>query len=205
MNGRKVFLLLALVCLTPGCINMHPTRSGFLADYSALEPIDKRGRVRVKPVDPIVVDGVTSFYIEPVAWLADDMGQPASNAGNEETIRSALQEALVKELSCIRPVVDEIGPGTAVVRAAITGVQESKPLENILLMSQILGPFFNGGAVVEIEVLGPYGEQIAAESAAYKAHDWEVVGYFWKTTHAKNAMRRAARQLACDLKSDPSP
>jgi hypothetical protein len=204
-GGPKVLLLLLLACLAPGCINMHPTRSGFLGDYSQLEPINKKDRVRVKPVEAEALDSVDSFYIEPVVWLADDMGQPASSPGNEELIRESLQEALVKELSCIRPIVDEIGPGTAIVRAAVTGVQESKPLENILLMSQILGPFFNGGGVVEIEVLGPRGGQIAAESAAYKAHDWEVIGYFWKPKHAQHAMRRAVKQLACDLNSGSTP
>jgi hypothetical protein len=204
-GGPKVIFLLAVACLAPGCINMHPTRSGFLGDYSQLEPLNKKDRVRVKPVEPGALDEVDSFYIEPIVWLADDMGQPASSPGNEEVIRESLQGALVKELSCLRPIVDEIGPRTAIVRAAITGVQESKPLENILLMSQILGPFFNGGAVAEIEVLGPRGGQIAAESAAYKARDWEVVGYFWKPTHAENAMRRAVEQLACDLKSGSSP
>src|SRR5260221_4098479 len=160
-GGPQVMLLLALACLTPGCINMHPTRSGFLGDYSQLEPINKKDRVRVKPVEPGALDAVDSFYIEPIVWLAADMGQPASSPRNEEAILESLQEALVKELSCIRPIVEEIGPGTAIVRAAITGVQESKPIENILLMSQILGPFFNGGGVVEIEVLGPQGGQIA--------------------------------------------
>jgi hypothetical protein len=204
-GGRNILLIVALLCVAPGCINMHPTRSGFLTDYSALEPIDKRDRVRVKPVVCQSLDAVDSFLIEPVTWLADDMGQPASNAKNQEAIRNSLQEALVKELSCIRPIVDEAGPGTALVRSAITGVQESKPLENILLMSQILGPFFNGGAVAEIEVLGPNGQQIAAESAAYKARDWEVLGYFWKPTHAKTAMRRAVKQLAQDLEAGSTP
>jgi hypothetical protein len=204
-SGRQILLLAMLVCSAPGCINMHPTRSGFLADYSELEPIDRRNHVRVRPVAPGTLDQVDSFYIEPVVWLADDMGQPASSPRNEEVIRCALQQALVKELSCIRPVVEEIGPGTAIVRSAVTGVQESKPLENILLMSQILGPFFNGGAVVEIEVVAPNGGQIAAESAAYKGRDWDVIGFFWKPTHAENAMRRAVQQLACDLAGGSSP
>ena len=204
-SGQQILLLAVLVCLAPGCINMHPTRSGFLADYTELEPIDRRNRVRVKSVEAGALDQVDSFYIEPIVWLADDMGQPASSPRNEEVIRGAMQQALVKELSCIRPIVDEIGPGTAVVRSAVTGVQESKPLENLLLMSQILGPFFNGGAVAEIEVIGPNGGQIAAESAAYKGRDWEVIGYFWKPTHAENAVRRAVRQLACDLSAGSSP
>ncbi len=198
-GGDKFLAIFALALMVSGCVNMHPTRSGFLADYSQLVPIDRKARVRLKPLDAGALDTVDSFYIEPVQWLADDLGQPASNARNEESIRDSLQAALAKELGSIRTVVDEIGPNTAVVRAAVTGVQESKPLENILLMSQILGPFFNGGAVVEIEVIGPQGTQIVAESAAYKARDWEIVGYFWRPKHAESAMRRAARQISSAL------
>src|SRR5690242_18464805 len=105
-GGRSALLILTLLGVAPGCINMHPTRSGFLTDYSALQPLDKRDRVRVRPVACRSLDAVDSFYIEPVTWLADDMGQPASNARNQEAIRNSLQEALVKELSCIRPIAD---------------------------------------------------------------------------------------------------
>jgi hypothetical protein len=179
---------------------MHPTRSGFLGDYSQLVTIDRKERIRVRPVEPAALSDVDSFYIAPVEWLADDLGQPASSDKNRETIRNSLQAALEKELGPIRPIVSDIGPGTAIVRAAVTGVQESKPIENILLMSQILGPFFNGGAVAEIEVLNPQGAQIAAESVAYKGRDWELLGFFWRPKHAESAMHRAAQQLSEEMK-----
>jgi hypothetical protein len=198
--GCKIVFTVAAAFAAAGCVQMHPTRSGFLDDYSQLVPIDKKERVRVKPVDPAALDNVDSFYIAPVEWLADDLGQPASSEKNQESIRKSLQAALERELSAIRPIVSEIGPGTAIVRSAVTGVQESKPLENILLMSQILGPFFNGGAVAEIEVLGPQGAQIAAESVAYKGRDWELLGFFWRPKHAQAAMKRAVQQLSDDMK-----
>jgi hypothetical protein len=198
--GCKIVFTLAAAFSAAGCIQMHPTRSGFLADYSQLVPIDKKERLRVKPVDPAALENVDSFYIAPVEWLAADLGQPASSEKHEESIRNSLRSALERELGALRPIVSEIGPNTAIVRAAVTGVQESKPLENLLLMSQILGPFFNGGAVAEIEVLGPQGTQIAAESVAYKGRDWELVGFFWRSKHAEAAMKRAAQQLSEDIK-----
>jgi hypothetical protein len=178
---------------------MHPTRSGFLADYSQLEPVDKRAHLQVKPVDPCALINVDSFYIEPVAWLADDMGQPANSEGAQEAISNALHESLEKELSCIRPIVDDVGPRTAIVRSAVTGVRESQPIVNAILVTQIVGPLFNGGATAEIEVIDPQGHQIAAESVAYRGHDWDLLGFFWRRRHPESAVRRAAEQLADDL------
>src|SRR5579871_2926973 len=126
MRGRQLLPILILLCAASGCIHMHPTRSGFLADYSQLEPVDKRAHLQVKPVDPCALIDVDSFYIEPVAWLADDMGQPANSDGAQEAISNALHESLEKELSGIRPIVDEVGPRTAIVRSAVTGVRESQ-------------------------------------------------------------------------------
>lgn len=199
MGGHKFLLVLTLVCTAPGCIHMHPTQSGFLADYSQLEPVGKKDRLLVKAVDSAALQNVDSFYIEPVAWLADDMGQPANSNKDQEAIRNALQEALEKELGCLLPIVDEIGPQTAVVRSAVTGVRESMPIMNMILITQIVGPLFNGGASAEIEVIDQQGTQIAAQSVAYRGHDWDIIGFFWKRQHSKSAMRRAAKQLADDL------
>jgi hypothetical protein len=200
MRGHHFLLVLILAGTAPGCIHMHPTRSGFLADYSQLEPISKKDRLQVKPVDPCALANVDSFYIEPVAWLADDMGQPANSDGATEAISNALHESLVKELGGIRPIVDDVGPRTAIVRSAVTGVRESQPIVNIILITQIVGPLFNGGAAAEIEVIDPQGAQIAAQSVAYRGHDWDLVGFFVRRRHSESAMHRAAEQLADDLK-----
>ncbi len=193
-------LLLTTLIATSGCVQMHPTRSGFLTDYSQLVK-DKKDHVRANPIDPVALAQIDSFYVEPVVWLADDMGQPASNPKNEEKLRNSLEMALVTQLSEIRPVVDELGPRTARVRSAVTAVQESQPLANAFLAVQIAGPLFNGGAVAEIEIIGPQGEQIAAQSAAYRGWDWDVLGYFWKPSHPKTALKRGVKQLAKELQA----
>ena len=196
-----IFRLLLLTSLgfVGGCIQMHPTRSGFLSDYSELAPIDKKNRVRIKPVDVTALAAIDSFYIEPVSWLADDLGQPASSEKRMIEMRDAFQAALAQELGNIHPIVDEIGPQTAVVRAAVTGIQEPKPFANLFMAVQIAGPLFNGGAAVEIEVLTADGRQMTAESAGFRGHDWDVVGYFWWPNHPCSALRKAARQLASEI------
>src|SRR5262249_24393493 len=152
-------------------------------------------RLQLKPVDAVALKDVDSFYIEPVAWLADDMGQPANSDGAQAEISEELHESLVKELSCIRPIVEEIGPGTAIVRSAVTGVRESQPIINAILIVQTVGPLFNGGASAEIEVIDRQGTQIAAQSVAYRGHDWDIPGFFWRRRHPDSAVRRAAKQL----------
>jgi hypothetical protein len=199
-HGLFSLLLLSCLITAGGCVQMHPTRSGFLTDYSQLESIDRKQRIRIKPVDAEALASIDSFYIEPVQWLADDMGQPASNQNRMVEMRDEFQQALAKELGKIRPIVTEVGPNTAVVRAAVTGVQEGKPFANLFLALQIAGPLFNGGAVAEIEVLAPDDRQITAESAGFHGHDWDVVGYFWRPNHPKSALRQAARKLAREMK-----
>jgi hypothetical protein len=66
---------------------------------------------------------------------------------------------------------------------------------------QIAGPLFNGGAVAEIEVINPQGEQIAAQSAAFYGHEWDFLGYFWRPSHANTALKRGAKQFAKELEA----
>jgi hypothetical protein len=198
---NRIFSLLLLSSLGTacGCVQMYPTRSGFLSDYSTLTPVDRKGHVRIKPADTAALATIDSFYIEPVQWLADDLGQPASSEKRMLEMRNAFQASLTDELGKIHPVVDTIGPQTAVVRAAVTGIQESKPFANLFMAVQIAGPLFNGGAASEIEVLTADGRQITAESAGFRGHDWDFIGYFWRPNHARSALRKAVRMLAGEI------
>lgn len=190
-----------------GCVQMHPTRSGFISDYSRLRRVEThcrslgRGDARlIRSARPSSFASVDSFYVEPVVWLADDLGQPASSDANAQQIRQSLEAALVEELAAIRPVVSTIGPRTAIVRSSVTGVQEAKALVNVLTLA-LSGPLFNGGAVVEIEIVDQDGAQLAAESIAVQGREWEVFGFFHKPRHAVNAVRRAAVYVADDLEA----
>jgi len=186
-------------------VQMHPTRSGFLSDYSGVECIESMSRVFSKGdarltrlARDVAWDEIDSFYIEPVSWMADDLGQPASSKQNADSIRDSLRMALVQELGAIRPIAKAAGPRTATVRSAVTGVQEGKPIINLITLA-LSGPLFNGGAVVELEIVAPDGAQIVAASVAVQGRDWEVLGFFHKPRHAENAVRRAAGYIAADM------
>ena len=194
--------------LGAGCVQMHPTRSGYLSSYRGLDRVESRFRVigkgdarLVRWADACDLRGIDSFVIEPVVWLADDLGQPASSPERGESIRRAFHEALAEELGEIRPIVREAGPRTAVVRAAVTGIQEAKPIVNLVILA-FSGPLFNGGAVVEVEILDPNGEQVSAESVAVQGRDWEALGFFHRHRHAERSVRRAASLVADDLQGE---
>ena len=164
---------------------MHPTQSGYLSGYSGFDRIDSKCRVIGKGDARLVrwasacdLQGIDSFFIEPVAWLADDLGQPASSPERAACIREAFQEALAEQLGTIRPIANAPGPRTAVVRAAVTGIQEAKPLVNLAILV-FSGPLFNGGAVVEVE----------------------IIGFFHRHRHAERSVGRAASILADDLRA----
>jgi|GEM_PF-1336109 len=205
MRNGFTSLLLMIVGTSCGCVQMYPTRSGFLQDYSQLVTIDRKDRIRATVVDPAALAQVDSFYIEPVVWLADDLGQPASSDRIESKLRNTLELALVTELQEIRPIVDSPGPRTACVRAAVTGIQEAKPFANLFMAVQIAGPLFNGGASAEIEVINPQGEQIAAQSAAFYGYEWDFLGYFWRPSHPNTALKRSAKHFARELEAANGP
>jgi len=208
-NGFKSLLFTMILSGSCGCVQMYPTRSGFLTDYSQLVTVDQKDRVRAISVDPAALAQIDSFYIEPVVWLADDLGQPASSDKIETKLRNSLEMALVTELGDIRPIVDELGPRTARVRTAVTGIQEAKPFANLFMAVQIAGPLFNGGASAEIEIINHQGEQIAAQSAAFYGYEWDFLGYFWRPSHPNTALKRGAKQFAKELEAaniqPPSP
>ena len=109
--------------------------------------------------------------------------------------RKARQAELIRNW---KPWERSTGPRTAVVRAAVTGIQEAKPIVNLATML-LSGPLFNGGAVVEVEILAPDGSQLAAESVAIQGRDWHVFGFFHRHRHAERSARHAASVIAVDL------
>ena len=108
-----------------GCVRLHPTRCGYLSDYSQLNAIGNGKDLLLKTPDVESFAGIDSFYVEQVQWLADDLGQPADNEAQSAQIRAALEAALLKELGSIRPIVNTPGPNTARVRTA-TAVRRFK-------------------------------------------------------------------------------
>lgn len=177
-----------------GCANVKPTRSGYLSDYSQLKPEAKHKKQEARMAGAGSMTTIDSFYIEEVAWRSARPKSYVKKPQKEQALLKALREALRKELGAVHPVVDQPGPHTARVRAAITDEVNADVILNILV-SIIALPVSNGGATIEAEVRGPAGDQLAAVDFAKAGGVFDVFGYFLPEEHAKQACRGAAKAL----------
>ena len=205
-------LLVGLAANATGCSALshyRPTQSGLLSDYSGLSK-DRfhlnRGlglqRNLSRNAAPEALGTVDSYFIEPVTWAVDEESRAGRDPTRRDVLALALDGALREQLGTLRPIVAQPGPRTARVRAVITDARLSRPVLNAALTAGAvaiaplpLGPAFFGGAVVEAEVLGPDGRQLAAISCASGGGPLDISGFYIKSGHARKAMRRAAREL----------
>ena len=206
---RSLALMVGLLgfAACPGCASYRPTQSGYLSDYSGLvkDPIHlNRGlglqRAKSHNASTEAMGQVDSYYIEPVQWLVSEQSRASRDPNRRDQLTALLHDALRDELCQLGPVVDQPGPRTARVRSAITNVRLSHPLINIALIPTWItpikvGPMFNGGGYVEAEVIGPDGRQISGVSCASSGGPIDILGFYTRMRHAKQAMRRAAEEL----------
>ena len=218
-SRRSGWLVPMMVCLTAGgCTTYRPTQSGFLSDYSAMTP-DRfhlnRGiglqRAETRVASPVDLSQIDSYYIEPVEWRVDPTSRGGKSVKRRDWLCATLQRDLRDRLNTTKPVVDQPGPRTARVRAAITTVRLSRPVTNIALTATLIspygiGPMFFGGAAVEAEVMAPDGRQLAAVSTASGGGWLDVAGYYTRSDHARKAMKRSADELvdAVNATMDPA-
>jgi hypothetical protein len=192
----KWTVCVSLLWMATGCAMLKPTRSGYLTDYAQVRPASDKmlSTAEANRAEPGELAEVDSFYIEDVEWRSARPAKVAKNPALQEQVLKALRAALVKDLSRVRPVVDQPGPHTARVRAAVTDARNADLLFN-LIMTAIITPVANGGATIEAEVIAPDGRQIAAIDYARAGGFFDVIGYYWPNDHAKIACRRAAEEL----------
>ncbi len=113
----------------------HIEQSGFLNDYSQLQPGGK-GKAALVYVDPTVDwKRYTKVKIEPVQlWGSDDPKSSLSKLSKEDQqmLVNLLYESLQEHLSKDYQIVDQTGPDVLVVRAAITQAKKSRPVANLV-------------------------------------------------------------------------
>ncbi len=141
MNARigtflsSVVLPLATVPFLAGCRALGLTESGYLSDYSKLQEVsDDVMAYR----NPRVVPGTyPSFIVERVAIHVEEDREGYLTDEEIEEVTEYLYAELTKTLAENERVVSRPGPGVARIRIAVTDVQKSKPLANILPWSRI--------------------------------------------------------------------
>lgn len=156
-----------------------PDNSGFLGDYSQLQP-GTNGQARLVYLNPNADWAkYTKIWIKPIElWKSDDPNSPMGSISpdNQQKLIDLLNTSLSNSLSQNFTIVNEGGPDVLIIHAAITDASKSRPvaglvssvylpLKVISLGKQTLfGTAIGVGSVtIEAEFLdGQTGERVAA-------------------------------------------
>jgi hypothetical protein len=170
-------IVLALACAGTRGVRSGPVESGFLSDYSRLEPggKDRAQLVYVKP--GLVLSGYRAIRVEPVRLHAATTDSDLAKLSREDQqmLADRLHTALVTALQKDWTLTEESGPDVLVVRAALTEAGASNValdvvatvIPQVRLLSTAVGLGADTAATVgrargEVEVLGANGEQLLA-------------------------------------------
>ncbi|UCD56892.1 MAG: DUF3313 domain-containing protein [Candidatus Hydrogenedentota bacterium] len=123
-----VAVLLACV-LGAGCASSPKVeRSGFLSDYSGLEPGPKGGAEMAYVKSGIDWSSYDSVLIEPVVvWYSPNADYQGIHPRELVELADYFEQALVENLEDKYAIVGRPGPGVLRVRVAITNVEPSNP------------------------------------------------------------------------------
>ncbi len=180
--------------MTAGCATIQdPGRADFLSDYSKLEEIDENHLV----YDSGHLGNYSKFIIDPVVMLYHQPEEKRIFTDEElEDLRThfetKVREALIKDNRY--QIVEVVGPGTAKLRIAITGVDDTIGALNITIYTKITGAGL-GGASMEGEIVDSMtGEQIGA-AILWGSGSRVLRAGFTHTGDAKIVINRWAKDL----------
>lgn len=126
---RTTLLCAALLALIACSSNRVEPKdySGFLKDYSRLKPAESAsGAPVMRWIDPDIKPGqYTKVFIEPSQLYPRPQPTAVISAQTLQAITRYFNEALRRELGSVLTLVHAPGPGTVVVRPAITAVSTS--------------------------------------------------------------------------------
>ena len=148
------FCTLAVLTILVGCESPPSTAemavTGFLSDYSGLEPISDTSYRYVNPKYDL--GNYATFIIDPVEVIFDEKTKgKVKNWDNLEQLRGYMRRAFIKKLiGRYHPTAKHPGTNVARIRIALTNVERS-------------APFKLGSVSMEMELLDSQtGEQIGA-------------------------------------------
>jgi hypothetical protein len=150
-----------------------PQYSGFLGDYSQLQPVSGKEGVLAYVNKGVDYKAYTKVMIAPVeVWTSPSSDYKGVQPDALKRMTDNMRASFVNALKPAYPVVDQPGPGVLTVRIAITGVQPTNPPLNATDFVPIKALFnfarsASGNApqvvemTAEMEVLDADGKRVA--------------------------------------------
>lgn len=133
MRKISVSATLMVCSLFLGLPQLAAADSGFIQDMPALAPDPERADAMIWTKPDLDRAAYTKVMIEPVTiFVSPDSEYQGLNADDLKAVSDRFVVALTNTLEPEVPVVNQAGPGTATLRAAITGVKIAKKKRGIL-------------------------------------------------------------------------
>jgi hypothetical protein len=157
-----------------------PAQSGFLGDYSKLQPASDREGVMIYVDQTADLRPYTKLYFDPVQVLVTPApDQPPPPPDVLQRIGGQFQSSLQRELVPAYQIVAAPGPDVLRVRSAITGLQPAKPEAGAIDYVPIKALYNVGREAAgsgprvaemraEVEVLDPSGKRVVAATVTRK-------------------------------------
>jgi hypothetical protein len=132
VSGKMLaFVLTAVMVIAAGCATSKVGETGFLKDYSKLQPGREGGVDQIYLMQGVDFKRYTKIMMEPVTfYLKEDAKNKGINAGDMKDLSDAFHKAVAKELEGAYPLVSQPGPDVMRIRVAITGLDQSRPLQS---------------------------------------------------------------------------
>ena len=193
-SSRTLAVLVPAVGLLLGsCRSVEVTHSGYLSDYARLEVAPKE-RAREHFVDPQVDwSQYTNIVLEPLAVQLQSSSLDTLSENQIQTLRSHYRRFLRDAVGGRLQIAQTPGPGSVIVRSALTEVDTIIAPLNWITGLGILWPVDVGGATLEVELLdGQSGAQLGAIVNADKATLWNAIQAMRPVGHACQALEETA-------------
>ena len=197
--------------LAGACAGTHMGQSGFLDDYSTLEPADQYLKASIPDdmllyVHPEVHErGYDAVMIDPVVHVPLEGTKVHADEEDVEHLTRAFEERLRIVLGEEYEIVEEPRPGAVRIRAAITEADPSWVWLNVVGVILIVPPDM-GGISAEIEVLDAMtGERLIAMTARRDGTVFLLIECFMTWGHARHGMKKWSHILRRILDGSDEP
>jgi hypothetical protein len=196
MRARGLVLGLALAAGLTGC-GLEAKRSGFLDDYSQLQPNPKYEgtMLYLNPQKPL--KDYNSFIVEPVVvHFAPDSKGGGIDPETLNELAVYFHDQAVKGLTeSGYKVVKDAGPGVLRVRTAITQIDKTVPVANIHPAMKMTGLGL-GGASMEAEGTDSQSkDRVFAVTDSRKGSRLDITGGLQWYGNAKSVMEEWAKRF----------
>ena len=198
MHTHKAAVL-AIALFSGSCATLSMNESGFLEDYDRLENAPEQTVTFIPDEIQLYRDAnrhsLDSLWIAPIEVRLTDDSDVELDDEDTRDLKQAFENYLKRNLGESYEIVDEPRESTGIVRAAITDVDPSSVLANIVGIILVV-PFDMGGISAEMEITSSStGTAIVAMKACRGGTPFLVIECFQRWGHAYHGMHKWTLQL----------